>query len=197
MVDAFCKAGGATKGYQRAGFYVVGVDIEPQPNYCGDEFYQMDAMVLLDEMARGTWSLPTMMPDATHASPPCQDHSTLSILHEQKHGTGWMLAETRRQLRAAGLPYVIENVEGADMPGALVLCGSEFGLRTRTDLHGEVWLKRHRKFESNIFLWGAGGCHCYANSPSPSMATAPAVTASTCAAAVSRRPAAKSWASTG
>ena len=40
LVDLFCGAGGCTKGYQRAGFYVIGVDSNPQPNYIGDEFYR-------------------------------------------------------------------------------------------------------------------------------------------------------------
>lgn len=47
LFDAFCHSGGAAKGYQRAGFYVVGCDIEPRPDYCGDEFIQADALELL------------------------------------------------------------------------------------------------------------------------------------------------------
>jgi DNA (cytosine-5)-methyltransferase 1 len=65
LLDLFCGGGGATKGYQRAGFYVVGVDIKQQPNYCGDEFYQADAM---------TYPLDGF--DAIHASPPYQHYSS-------------------------------------------------------------------------------------------------------------------------
>lgn len=40
LLDLFCGAGGATKGYQQAGFYVVGIDKEPQPHYCGHTLSQ-------------------------------------------------------------------------------------------------------------------------------------------------------------
>jgi len=132
LLDLFCGAGGAAMGYHRAGFEVVGVDINPQPHY-PFEFHQGDAM---------TWPLDGF--DAFHASPPCQDHSALSVLHEA-HGTGWMLASTITRLRQTPLPWVVENVEGPTvrMDGWwFTLCGSSFGLRVR----------RHRRFGSNLLV---------------------------------------------
>lgn len=67
LLDRFCGAGGAAKGYQRAGFRVVGVDISPQPNYCGDYFIQADAMDVL-----ATDYVISSGYHAVHASPPCQ-----------------------------------------------------------------------------------------------------------------------------
>ena len=135
LLDLFCCAGGAAKGYQRAGFHVTGVDINPQPNYCGDEFVQSDALrhVIFDLHHRRF--------DAVHASPPCQGYSDLA------HRTGKsypMLVETvRKALLATRLPYVIENVEGAPLIDPVVLCGTMFpGLR----------VLRHRLFESNVQL---------------------------------------------
>ncbi len=142
LLDLFCCQGGASAGYVAAGFDVVGVDIDPQPRY-PYTFRQGDAM---------TWPLDGF--DAVHASPPCQDHSTL-VSRSGVHGTGWMLSATIARLQAWGGPYVVENVASADMPGSLTLCGTEFGLRS-----GDRWLKRHRRFTSNVFLFGAGGCHC-------------------------------------
>jgi DNA (cytosine-5)-methyltransferase 1 len=137
LVDLCSAAGGATKGYQRAGFHVTGVDIEPQPDYCGDEFVQADAM---------TFSLDGF--DAIHASPPCHDWSTVTGRDRKAQGpkgTAWMLAALIERLERAGVPWVVENVDTATMPSHVYtfrLCGSSFGLDVR----------RHRKFASNIAI---------------------------------------------
>lgn len=73
--------------------------------------------------------------DAIHASPPCQGYTALAAVH----GNEWpkLIPETRELLDSTGLPYVIENVQGAPVRRDLVLCGEMFGL-------GVI---RHRYFE--------------------------------------------------
>ncbi len=140
LLDLFCGAGGASEGYRRAGFDVVGVDINPQPNY-PFPFWQVDAVGLLD------WSPEWVSEfDVIHASPPCQLFSRAGKLREAQGGkasTLDLLTPIRPMLDRIGLPYVIENVPGAPMDGVTV-CGSSFGLRVR----------RHRVFESNVPIVG-------------------------------------------
>lgn len=143
LLDLFCGAGGCTKGYQRAGFYVVGVDINPQPNYCGDEFWRGDAVELLRELLPEAWGF-----DAIHASPPCHRYSVLRHAAEMKGKNQPDLVDpTRDLLEQTGLPWVIENVPGAPLTPSIALCGSMFGLRS-----GDRQLRRHRLFESNVAM---------------------------------------------
>lgn len=136
LLDLFCGAGGAAMGYHRAGFDVVGVDIYPQPHY-PFRFIQADVMDLM------AWKAPLgFIPDAIHASPPCQDH--MATPHPL-HGTGWMLPATRDMLAATGVPWVIENVASAPMRADYVLCGCMFGLRTSSGMG----LRRERWFETS------------------------------------------------
>ena len=131
ILDLFSGAGGAAVGYHRAGFDVTGVDNRPQPRY-PFEFVQGDALEFV--AAHGGEF------DAIHASPPCQDHTELAFGiggQRVRAGTGWMLPATIDALSALGLPYVVENVPGADMPGAVLLCARSFGIAR---------LRRHRKF---------------------------------------------------
>jgi DNA (cytosine-5)-methyltransferase 1 len=94
LLDAACKAGGAGMGYHRAGFDVIGIDIEPQPRY-PFEFIQGDAVAFVREMG---W-----MFDAFHGSPPCHDHTVLRS-RSGLDGTGRLLAEFRSAFEATGRP---------------------------------------------------------------------------------------------
>lgn len=144
LLDLFCGAGGCTKGYQRAGFYVVGIDHVDQPNYCGDEFIRADVLAWLANRS-GFRRF-----DAIHASPPCQAFTRYANRHQHVRPSPNLIPQTREWLRDSGLPYVIENVEGAPLePGCLMLCGSAFGLPIR----------RHRYFESNVSLMGPPCAH--------------------------------------
>jgi len=117
-------------GYHRAGFDVVGVDINPQPNY---PFHHIRA----DVLTYMKWSDPVAAGyDTIHASPPCQAYSTASQHHKGKHPE--LIEPVREWLDSTGLPYVIENVPGAPMIDPVRFCGSSFGLRVR----------RHRMFEA-------------------------------------------------
>lgn len=147
LLDLFSCAGGAAMGYHRAGFDVVGVDIAPQKNY-PFEFHQGDALQYLTQSGHEF--------DVIHASPPCQVYSTTKHTHSNEHPD--LLGPTREAILATGRPYVIENVPGAPLREPLTLCGTEFGLRA-FDVDGlPLALRRHRLFESNVWLMGAGGC---------------------------------------
>ena len=121
-------------GYQRAGFDIVGVDIDPQPNY-PFEFHQGDALQYLEAHGHEF--------DAIHASPPCQGYTTMSNKHREAQAV-WprLIAPTRELLRETGRPYVIENVAGArkHLISPVVLSGGMFGLG----------VDRPRLFETNF-----------------------------------------------
>jgi DNA (cytosine-5)-methyltransferase 1 len=132
LLDLCCGAGGAAVGYARAGFEVVGVDINPQPNY-PFTFYQDDAL---------TFDLQGF--DSYHASVPCKYWSRATLFHRggrEKHIS--LIEPMRQRFQSTGLPYILENVEGAPLINPIKLCGHMFGLRTY----------RHRLFESNVLLF--------------------------------------------
>lgn len=135
-LDLFCSAGGATKGLQQAGFHVTGVDIRPQRRYCGDAFYQADALTFpLDGF------------DFIWASPPCQKFTILqNTVSLQRFD---LISPIRERLRRSSLCsqvlYAIENVPRAPLIDPLLLCGTMFGLEA-----GGSQLWRHRLFETNF-----------------------------------------------
>lgn len=130
----FCCAGGASAGLARAGYEVVGVDLEPQPEY-PFAFVQADALAFpLDGF------------DFIWASPPCQAFTAYrrrpDHVAPKPNLIPAMRARCARWHRATSVPYVIENVMGAPLEDAIVLCGSMFGLDVR----------RHRQFEASYAL---------------------------------------------
>ena len=134
LLDLFCCAGGAAVGYARAGFEVVGVDNKPQPNF-PFTLIQADALKLDPEFISSF--------DAIHASPPCQSYSDLAKRNGNGHMWPRLIEPVRDMLVASGLPYVIENVDGAPLINPVVLCGTMFkGLR----------VLRHRLFEANFLI---------------------------------------------
>jgi DNA (cytosine-5)-methyltransferase 1 len=132
LLDLFCGAGGAARGYVEAGFEVVGIDHRPQPRY-PYRFIQGDAL------DRALW--PEC--DVIHASPPCQRYSQASKRWKgcaEAHPD--LVGPTRFALGGSGRPFIIENVPGAPLIDPIMLCGSMFGLGVR----------RHRLFESSASL---------------------------------------------
>ncbi len=131
LLDLFCGAGGAAVGYYNAGFDVVGVDNRSQPRY-PFEFIQADALRYL---------LTPRNVHAIHASPPCQFFSVATPDNSRYTEHIDLITPIRPLLEATGLPYVIENVEGARkaMCDPVMICGSSLGLKVR----------RHRLFETN------------------------------------------------
>ena len=129
LLDLFCGQGGASVGYHRAGFEVVGVDIVAQPDY-PFEFHRADARKF---SLRGF--------DVIHASPPCQAWTEAQKIRQNAHPK--LVQAIRTRLRWAHVPYVIENALAAPLLNPVMLCGAMFpGLR----------VYRHRLFESNVPL---------------------------------------------
>lgn len=133
LLDLFCGAGGAAMGYHRAGFDVVGVDIDPQPHY-PFEFHQADALGL------GVQAIQDGLFDVIHASPPCQAFSQAAGIRKGDHPN--LIPPIRRMLKAIGLPYVIENIPTSPLPSAVFLCGAAFDLP----------IVRHRLFETVPYI---------------------------------------------
>jgi DNA (cytosine-5)-methyltransferase 1 len=144
LLDLFCGAGGAAMGYHQAGFDIVGVDTDAAVGqHYPYTFIHADALEYaaqhLDQY------------DAVHGSPPCQAYSTTASLHTNTYPK--LINPTRQLFIDSGVPYVIENVEGAarDLRNPVRLCGSSFGLGVR----------RHRLFETSWLVNFAPPCAHY------------------------------------
>lgn len=121
-------------GYHRAGFEVVGVDINPQPNY-PFTFIRGDALEALCQLGNGF--------DIIHASPPCQAYTRKAANWGRRRTYFYdhpdLLGLTRDLLIEFGRPWILENVPDSPMIPQLTLCGTMFGLR----------IVKHRWFQSS------------------------------------------------
>lgn len=134
-------------GYARAGFEVVGLDIDEHPDYP----FPMHVCDALDMLAD-----PTNLDhfDAVHASPPCPRFSAATP-EESRDDHPDLLTPTLAALREWGGVWVVENVPRAPVPDPVMYCGRAMGLR---------WLRRHRLFASSVPLMSPG-CACGKESP--------------------------------
>jgi hypothetical protein len=149
-LDICCRKGGATVGLQRAGFHVIGVDIEPQPGYPGDEFLEMDGLSLLGHMRLNAGI--TLRPDLIWQSWPCQEGNTATMsnrargivdMHEQ------FIPRARELSDKIGIPYVLEQPASSRkslIRKDLVLCMDTF-----KGWMPPPWVQKHRGFEISGF----------------------------------------------
>lgn len=138
LLDLCCGAGGAAVGYAQAGFEITGVDITHQPHYPFPIYIE-------DVLTWDDWNY-----DVIHISPPCQ-RWTLMNRTTTAHLYPDLYTPMLPVLQATGLPYIIENVPTSPIKPTLVLCGTQFGLKTAD---GDKELRRHRHFETNWRICG-------------------------------------------
>jgi DNA (cytosine-5)-methyltransferase 1 len=106
----------------------VGVDIRPQPRY-PFTFVQGDALEFDLSGFDFVWT-----------SPPCQAYTAYKRRPDHVAASPQLIEPIRQKLLGWGGPYVIENVRGAPLHAAVVLCGTAIGLD----------VQRHRYFETNF-----------------------------------------------
>lgn len=128
VLDACCCAGGAGMGWYLAGWDVVGVDKDDQPNY-PFPLIVGDAVEYI--RAHGHEY------DLIHASWPCQYGAAITKGTNRHLRDRYpnLIGPGREAMRAASRPFLIET---PDARPDVVLCGTMFGLP----------ILRHRKFEA-------------------------------------------------
>lgn len=138
ILDACCGVGGATAGYMDAGFRVTGIDIMPQPDYCGDKLIIGDAV---EYIKREGYKY-----DFIHTGHPCQYDCMLTADTNQHRRNLYpdLMGPIRQALTIADRPWVMEQPPGkasARMRVDLTLCGRMVDLP----------IFRHRNFEIEGF----------------------------------------------
>jgi len=121
-------------GLHRAGFDVIGIDINPQPRY-PFRFVQADALLPPLDLTKFNF---------IWASPPCQAYS-VAAHNERTRGKQYpdLIAPIRQMLVQSKIPYVIENVPGSPLIHPTKLRGTMFP---------ELKVIRERWFETSWFM---------------------------------------------
>ena len=117
-----------------AGFEVVGIDLQPQPNYAGDHFILADAL-----------NPPVNIMDFAFvwASPPCQKFSIATHHVENREKVYMDLIPKTRELIAKHPFSCIENVPRSPIRSDVILTGASVGL---------PYILRKRHFELSFFM---------------------------------------------
>lgn len=113
---------------------MTGIDIVHQRRY-PFQFVQSDALEYLAKHGHEY--------DFIHASPVCKRYSKMQRIVKTADNHPDYIGALRQLLKLIEKPYVIENVEGAPLVEAVMLCGSQFP---------NLRVYRHRFFESNLPL---------------------------------------------
>lgn len=132
LLDLYCGEGGASMGYDHAGFQITGIDYLKKKRY--------PFKFILDE------AIPYLINhwheyDAIHMSPPCQKYSSDNTGDKTNCS-----ADLEKLLIFCGyipIPWIIENVPNAPLPKTISLLGPQFNL----------CVIRKRIFYSNIMLF--------------------------------------------
>ena len=122
LLDLFCGEGLGAWGYWNSGRFseIVGIDkSDDRRSRYSFDFICCDALKLDYDFL--------MSFDFIHASPPCQAYSHLT---RDKSNHERLITGTRLMLEASGIPFCIENVEGAikELRPNVVMDGHYFGL---------------------------------------------------------------------
>ncbi len=108
VLDMCCKAGGAAMGlhYAWPDAHIVGIDVEPQPNY-PFTFRLRDALSVTDDELHSF--------DFIWASPPCQAY----VSQGRKNFHPELIEPIRKLISCR--PYVMENVVKAPLINPILL----------------------------------------------------------------------------
>lgn len=168
LLEVFSGEGGASKGFQDAGWEVYAVDIKASvgKRTPADGFAAADAFEVLYALLTGdawpftvkdggTVRLGLEDFDAAHGSPPCQGYTIATagnLAARAKYPR--FIGQLRYVFEQLDMPWVIENVElaGKEMNDPVLLCGRMFGLGANDEDGHPLVLDRHRLFEANFPL---------------------------------------------